>query len=83
LDPEEAFEKISEGGSEIKSTDVEKFLESLGFKASISELMALIRRMDTDGDSSISKQEFTEFLKPLLRDSPIRAYSSQFSPMRT
>lgn len=65
LYPEEAFNLIAENNTEINSLNAANFLESEGYKASDLELMALIRRMDKDGDSVISKEEFIEFLTPL------------------
>ena len=39
------------------------FLRSQGHDATETELVAIVRRIDTDGDARLSYPEFAEFLK--------------------
>jgi len=40
-----------------------QFLRNNGFTATEKELLAIIRRIDTDGDAKLSYSEFSEFIK--------------------
>ena len=75
LDSDEAFDNISVKGEAINSENVANFLQSEDYEASEPELMAIIRRMDQNGDSTITRPELQEFLAPLQRDIPVRAYN--------
>ena len=50
----------------ITSVNLGAFLRQNGHFASEMELLAIIRRIDTDGDASIDYNEFAEFIRPLI-----------------
>jgi len=68
----------------MDSVNVGSFLRQNGHYASEMELLAIIRRMDTDGDAILVYSEWAEFIKPLsparggspIRSSPPRASSA-------
>lgn len=47
----------------INSVNLGSFLRSQGHYASERELLAIIRRIDTDGDARLSYSEFAEFMR--------------------
>jgi len=51
-------------------------LKSEGYEASEAELMAIVRRLDENGDSTISFREFQNFCTPLRKEIGIREFSS-------
>ena len=53
-------DRLNEGY--IDSYNLRIFFKNNGYHASERELMAIIRRVDTDGDARISYSEFTEFM---------------------
>jgi len=69
----------------LTTVNIGEFLRTQGHFASETELVAIVRRIDTNGDCSISSGELAEFLRPLggvktvITSSPVR-YSS---PVRT
>lgn len=65
MDSEEAFDIIAIKGEAINSNNIAKFLQSEDYEASEPELMAIIRRMDQNGDSTITRPELQEFLAPV------------------
>ena len=48
---------------ELTSYDIGLFLKKNGHYASERELMAIIRRIDTDGDAKLNYEEFSDFLR--------------------
>jgi Ca2+-binding EF-hand superfamily protein len=64
---DDAFSLLT-GQDSFNSADVSSFLQGQGYEASEAELMAIIRRMDINGTSTISAKEFAIFLSPLKRD---------------
>lgn len=48
----------------IDSRNLKTFFRNFNHLASDEECVAIIRRMDTDGDSKLSQQEFLESIKP-------------------
>jgi len=51
--------------AKIDTVNLGTFLRSLGHYASEMELLAIIRRIDTDGDCEITMPEFAEFMTPI------------------
>jgi hypothetical protein len=49
----------------ITSVNLGAFLRQNGHFSSEMELLAIIRRVDTDGDASVDYNEFAEFVRPL------------------
>jgi hypothetical protein len=56
-------------------------LKKNGHFASESELLAIIRRIDTDGDAQLNLAEFSEFLKPLGHHVSSLPLVSSFPPL--
>lgn len=50
----------------VTSVNLGAFLRQNGHFASEMELLAIIRRIDTDGDASVDYNEFAEFVRPLV-----------------
>jgi len=50
----------------ITSVNLGAFLKQNGHFASEMELLAIVRRIDTDGDASVDYNEFAEFVRPLV-----------------
>ena len=50
----------------ITSVNLGAFLRQNGHFASEMELLAIVRRIDTDGDASVDYNEFAEFVRPLV-----------------
>jgi Ca2+-binding EF-hand superfamily protein len=60
-----AFLEIDDWGyGYIDQKNLKNFLRKHGYLANESELMAIIRRMDLDGDARIGKEEFIQGLMP-------------------
>lgn len=55
-----SIDKYSEGF--INTYNLGQFLKNNGYYANERELLAIIRRIDTDGDAKLSFAEFSEFL---------------------
>lgn len=72
----------------LNTVNIGDFLRSQGHYASETELVAIVRRIDTNGDCTISSGEFAEFLRPLggvkpTYASPARTASTRYSsPVR-
>ena len=88
--PFAAFRSVDRYNSgRIDSVITGSFLRQNGHYASEMELLAIIRRMDTDGDAILVYSEFAEFVRPLspvpraggspARSSPARASSANRS----
>lgn len=56
-----AIDRYNDG--RIDSFNLGQFLKAQGHYASERELLAIIRRIDTDGDAKISFTEWAEFLR--------------------
>ena len=49
----------------INTSNLDGFLRSQGHFASDLELLAMIRRMDADGDATVTFTEWADFLRPI------------------
>jgi Ca2+-binding EF-hand superfamily protein len=73
----------------LNTVNLGDFLRSQGHYASEVELVAIVRRIDTNGDCNITSSELAEFLRPLggvkpTYASPARTASTRYSsPIRT
>lgn len=73
-----AFRSVDRYNSgKITTVNLGAFLRSLGHYASEMELLAIIRRLDTDGDCEVDFTEFAEFMSPI---SPLVRPSLPISP---
>jgi Ca2+-binding EF-hand superfamily protein len=64
--PLAAFRSVDRYNSGLMTTvNTGAFLRQNGHYASEMELLAIIRRVDTDGDASVDYKEFAEFMQPL------------------
>lgn len=54
------------GKGKVDDISLGAFLRQLGYQANELELLAIIRRIDTDGDASITYEELIDFLKPVF-----------------
>lgn len=62
-----AFKALDELGYKyINDANLQIFLRKMGHQVKKRELVAILRRLDLDGDSKISFTEFTEGLKPVF-----------------
>ena len=71
-----AFRSVDRLNSGIITTvNLGSFMRDHGHFASETELLAIVRRLDTDGDAAITYAEWTEFLKvpPVLDPLPVPA----------
>lgn len=60
-----AFRSVDRYNSGLVTTvNLGAFLRDQGHWASEAELLAIVRRIDTDGDASIDLREWSEFLRP-------------------
>jgi hypothetical protein len=65
--PFAAFRSIDRYNSgRIDTVNCGSFLRQNGHYASEMELLAIIRRIDTDGDAAIAYSEFAEFVRPAI-----------------
>ena len=65
--PFAAFRSVDRYNSGLMtSVNLGAFLRQNGHFASEMELLAIIRRIDTDGDASVDYNEFAEFVRPLV-----------------
>lgn len=79
-----AIDKYNEGN--INTFNLSSFLKNNGHFASEKELLAIIRRIDTDGDAKLSYSEFADFIRsseprPLIEDLR-RTYSAERTAAR-
>lgn len=73
-----SIDRYNEGN--INTYNLGLFLKNTGYYATEKELLAIIRRIDTDGDAKLSYSEFSEFLRSsenraLAEDSKLRSHS--------
>lgn len=84
-----AFRSVDKNNSgSITTVNLGGFMREHGHFASETELLAIVRRLDTDGDASINYSEWTEFLReapaptppplPLPRPYPSYYYSRYY-----
>ena len=71
-----SIDKYNDG--RIDTHNLGSFLRSCGHYASERELLAIIRRMDTDGDSRLSYAEFSDFVRSSYP--PARASAAESMP---
>jgi Ca2+-binding EF-hand superfamily protein len=65
FDPLKAFGEIDDWNyGYVDKRNLKMFLKSNGYVPSDQEVIQIIRRIDTDGDSRISKSQFISFLAP-------------------
>jgi Ca2+-binding EF-hand superfamily protein len=68
----------------LTTVNIAEFLRTQGHFASESELVAIVRRIDTNGDGTINSGEFAEFMRPLGGVKPVYASPVRSSsPMRS
>ena len=80
-----AIDKYSEGN--INTFNLSTFLKNNGHHASEKELLAIIRRIDTDGDAKLSYSEFADFIRsseprPSVAEDLRRTYSAERTAAR-
>ena len=81
--PFAAFRSVDRYNSgRIDSVNTGSFLRQNGHYASEMELLAIIRRMDTDGDAILVYSEFAEFVRPLSAVAPRSGSPIRSSPPR-
>jgi Ca2+-binding EF-hand superfamily protein len=61
FNPINAFKAVDD--SYIDEKNLRRFLRNVSYLASKQELVAIIRRFDTDGDAKINRDEFIEGIK--------------------
>lgn len=64
-----AIDKYNEGN--INTFNLGSFLKNNGHFATERELLAIIRRIDTDGDAKLSYSEFADFIRSSEPRAPI------------
>ena len=68
----------------INTVNLGSFLRQNGHYASEMELVAIVRRIDADGDANLDYNEWADFLKPAFPGSTPRPPSPRASsPMRS
>jgi len=75
-----AIDKYNDGF--IDTFNLSKFLKNNGHYASERELIAIIRRIDTDGDAKISYSEFSDSLKTSFVPESSSSYNRSMSEER-
>jgi EF-hand domain pair len=80
-----AIDRYSEGN--INTLNLLQFLKNNGHYATEREALAIIRRIDTDGDAKLSYTEFSEFIRGAGSDRVIEdlrksSYSAERRPLR-
>lgn len=80
-----AIDKYNEGY--INTFNLSTFLKNNGHYASEKELLAIIRRIDTDGDAKLSYSEFADFIRsseprPSVAEDLRRTYSAERTAAR-
>lgn len=79
-----AIDRYNEGN--INTFNLSAFLKNNGHYASDKEVLAIIRRIDTDGDAKLSYSEFADFIRsteprPLIEELK-RSYSAERTAAR-
>ena len=65
----------------IDASNLKRFLRSMGHVASKSQLMAILRRFDMDGDAKIDMKEFAAGMKSSLSIFPKKSKRPKSSSM--
>lgn len=69
-----AFRSVDRANSGLITTfNLGAFMRENGHFASETELLAIVRRIDTDGDASVNFREWCEFLRPAPVTVPVPA----------
>lgn len=76
---------VDRGRGAIDSDSLDAFLRSAGHEPSEAEVLAIIRRMDADGDATVTPTEWADFwreIPSLSRPEPLPGYLSRsyFAP---
>lgn len=69
----------------IETGNLEAFLKSCGHEPTDLELLAIIRRMDADGDATVTFNEWADFLRPiaaLAKPEPLLSYLGPYPSWR-
>lgn len=66
-----AYHDVERYEGKIDTVNLDGFFRSLGHYASDLELLSIIRRMDADGDATITLQEWSDFLRPNAALAPV------------
>ena len=79
-----AFKAIDDWNYQyIDKQNLKRFLRSMGHLASKQEIVAILRRLDLDGDAKINYQEFGEAIKTQLAASnPIKLRAQELDVER-
>ena len=59
-----SFHEVEKHEGKIDANNLDSFLRENGHQALDLELLAIIRRMDADGDATISFNEWCEYMRP-------------------
>ena len=76
---QDAFKQYDlDGSGSIGKEEIRKVMNSMGYKMSKAQCLAMIRKVDIDGDNEISFEEFVSFFKnlPLASMDEVAAYWS-------
>ena len=66
-----AIDRYNDG--RINTLNLGTFLRNCGHYATETELLAIVRRVDTDGDAQLTYSEFAEYIRSAYPPSPSRA----------
>ena len=65
-----AYHDIERYEGKIDTVNLDGYLRSTGHYASDIELLSIIRRMDADGDATVTFNEWSDFLRPIAALAP-------------
>jgi len=81
----DSFHMVDNFEGSIKAENLEAFLKSCGHEPTDLELLAIIRRMDADGDATITYSGWADFLRPnpaLAKAEPLAPWTPYYSSWR-